>query len=124
MVCSSSSALDCKISVGLRIVHTADDWSQNLHFVFLELCSRPDEAAAIRQEISSQPNLDYDIVSRNPMLDSFMTEAVRLNPLDKSKSQLFEIAFRAQGWHKCLSAERLSSPTNFPMAAPMCLLAV
>jgi hypothetical protein len=58
---------------------------QNLHFVFLELCARPEYAEMIHQEIKDADNLDYEGINQLPILDSFIKESVRLNPLDKSK---------------------------------------
>lgn len=42
----------------------------------------------IRQEIKSQEKLDYATISSLPILDSFIKESVRLNPLDLSKQRL------------------------------------
>ena len=39
----------------------------------------------IREEIAHQDALDYDHLSKLPVLDSFIKESVRLNPLDKSE---------------------------------------
>lgn len=61
---------------------------QNLHFVFLELCSRPTYADLIRREIAAQPSLDVATLSQLPLLDSFIKECLRLNPLDESKTPL------------------------------------
>ena len=61
---------------------------QNLHFVFLELCSRPEYVKLIREEISYQESLDYNGLSNLPILDSFIKESVRMNPLDKSEQLL------------------------------------
>ena len=57
---------------------------QNLHFVFLELCARPEYVELIYQEIRNAGDLDYEGIDRLPILDSFIKESVRLNPLDKS----------------------------------------
>lgn len=54
----------------------------NLHFIVLELCSRPDFVELIRLEIKGQESLDYATISTLPILDSFVKESVRLNPLD------------------------------------------
>ena len=61
---------------------------QNLHFVFLELCSRPEYVKLIREEIGNQGALDYNGLSKLPILDSFIKESVRVNPLDKSEPLL------------------------------------
>ena len=58
---------------------------QNLHFIVLELCLRPEFVELIRLEIERQEKLDYETISTLPILDSFIKESVRLNPLDLSK---------------------------------------
>lgn len=63
----------------------ADSEEKNLHFVFLELCARPEYVWQLRKEITSEGPLDYTKISKLPMLDSFVKEAVRANPLDKSE---------------------------------------
>ena len=40
----------------------------------------------LREEIRQQERLDYEHLTRMPILDSFIKESVRLNPLDKSRS--------------------------------------
>ena len=62
--------------------------TQNLQFLLLELCARPEYVQLIRQEIKSQEKLDYATISSLPILDSFIKESVRLNPLDLSKQRL------------------------------------
>lgn len=37
----------------------------------------------IRHEIESPENLDYETITQLPILDSFIKESVRINPLDK-----------------------------------------
>ncbi|KAL9007301.1 MAG: hypothetical protein Q9180_009708, partial [Flavoplaca navasiana] len=55
----------------------------NLDFAFLELCQRPEYADLIRQEISSKTTLDAKTISNDmPILDSFLKESMRLNPMD------------------------------------------
>lgn len=61
------------------------DGIQNLHFILLELCSRPEFVDLIRQETERQEKLDCATISSLPILDSFITEPVRLNPLDLNK---------------------------------------
>ena len=59
---------------------------QNLHFVFLELCARPEYVELIRGEIEAKNGrLDHETICQLPILDSFIKESVRLNPLDKGK---------------------------------------
>lgn len=59
--------------------------AKNLHFVFLELCARPEFVDLIRDEIESKTTLDFESITQLPILDSFIKEAVRVNPLDKSE---------------------------------------
>ncbi|KAL9133122.1 MAG: hypothetical protein Q9175_005700 [Cornicularia normoerica] len=67
--------------VGMWFAASHQPWI-NLHFLLLELCARPEYVQLIRQEIRSQEKLDYATISSLPILDSFMKESVRLNPLD------------------------------------------
>ncbi|KAG6990988.1 cytochrome P450 [Physcia stellaris] len=56
----------------------------NLHFVLLELCNRPEYVELIRDEIEGlKGHLDHNTICQLPILDSFIKESVRLNPLDK-----------------------------------------
>ncbi|KAA6408297.1 MAG: cytochrome P450 [Lasallia pustulata] len=55
----------------------------NLHFVFLELCNRPDYADLLRREIAAHSSLDVTTITLLPLLDSFINECLRLNPLDE-----------------------------------------
>ena len=58
----------------------------NLHFMFLELCTRREYVELIRSEIEDRKGcLNHDAICQLPILDSFIKESVRLNPLDKSK---------------------------------------
>lgn len=54
--------------------------------MFLELCARPEYADIIHNEIQDLENLDYESIKILPILDSFIKEAVRVNRLDKTKS--------------------------------------
>ena len=58
---------------------------KNLHFIFLELCGRPEYVKLIREELADQDSLDYAHLSKLPILDSFIKESARFNPLDKSE---------------------------------------
>ncbi|KAL8824241.1 MAG: hypothetical protein Q9191_005189 [Dirinaria sp. TL-2023a] len=56
----------------------------NLHFVLLELCSRPEYVELIREEIEQvEGPLDCKTICQLSVLDSFIKESVRVNPLDK-----------------------------------------
>ena len=70
----------------IRLTHTANILHQNLHFIMLELCQRPAYLELIREELAKQESMGYSTIARLPILDSFIKESVRLNPLDKSES--------------------------------------
>jgi len=58
----------------------------------LEICTRPDYADILRREISSVEDFNYKTITHLPILDSFIKEAVRLNPLDKcTLSRIFHM---------------------------------
>lgn len=67
--------------LGLRFAASHQPW-MNLHFVLLELCARPEYAQLLRQKIDNLAVLDYDKLENLPLLDSFIKETVRMNPLD------------------------------------------
>ena len=76
-----------EVSLGLQqalmVLH------QNLHFIILELCQRPEYVSLIREELGKQESMEYSTLARLPILDSFIKESVRLNPLDKSESVIY-----------------------------------
>ncbi|KAL9124411.1 MAG: hypothetical protein Q9217_006253 [Psora testacea] len=99
-----------------------DSWKEEevrkktLHFIFLEICARPDYADMLRKEISSIERFGYETITHLPILDSFIKEAVRLNPLDKlavRRKALQPFTFSHGGPHVatgqivCLSAGEL-----------------
>jgi Cytochrome P450 len=63
----------------------------NLGFVVLGLCSRPECVELLQNEIGDSSSLDYGKFAKLPLLDSFIKETVRLNPLDTH--MLLENAF-------------------------------
>lgn len=68
-----------------RVFSFAISGEKNLHSVFLELCARPEYIRQLRDEIVSEGSLDYSKISKLPILDSFIKETIRVNPLDKSE---------------------------------------
>jgi cytochrome P450 len=54
----------------------------NLDFIMLQLCRRPDIQDALREKISTLERMSYEKLMALPLLDSFITETVRLHPLD------------------------------------------
>ena len=75
--------------LGIWFAASHQPW-MNLDFTILELCARPDAVADLRSEILStitdagdETALDYQAVEhRMPLLDSFIKETIRVNPLD------------------------------------------
>ncbi|KAL8862411.1 MAG: hypothetical protein Q9178_001420 [Gyalolechia marmorata] len=56
---------------------------KNLDFAFLELCQRPEYLDLIRKEVANTATLDVKSISNEmPILDSFLKESMRLNPMD------------------------------------------
>lgn len=72
----------CVSLIGVLLIQD----TQNLHFIILELCRRPEYKDWLRQEIDAHGKMKYQDISDLPMLDSFIKESVRLNPLDMSTS--------------------------------------
>ena len=61
---------------------------QSLTFAIHELCKHPEYLEPLRQEIASMSNgSDTDNYEELPLLDSFLKESGRLNPLDSRKSE-------------------------------------
>ncbi|KAI4267853.1 MAG: hypothetical protein LQ337_008153, partial [Flavoplaca oasis] len=68
--------------IGIWFAAAHQPWV-NLDFAFLELCQRPESADLIRQEISNKTTLDAKTIGNDmPILDSFLKESLRLNPMD------------------------------------------
>ena len=68
--------------LGIWFAASHQPW-MNLHFVILELCNRPEWVDMLREELKD--NLGLEAVTNLPLLDSFIKECVRLNPLDRSE---------------------------------------
>ena len=68
--------------IGIWFAASHQPWI-NLHFVVLELSRRPSYAQALKEEIRTHGDLEN--IARFPLLDSFIKECVRLNPLDRSE---------------------------------------
>ncbi|KAI9660584.1 MAG: hypothetical protein M1821_009936 [Bathelium mastoideum] len=80
-----SASLLIQATLGIWFAASHQPWI-NLHFVFLELCARPEYIEVLRAEIANASlsgKMDYDRLMQLPILDSFIKESVRLNPLDK-----------------------------------------
>ncbi|OAQ76401.1 cytochrome P450 [Purpureocillium lilacinum] len=67
--------------LGIWFAAAHQPW-MNLHFIMIELCTRPQWQEALRQEIQQHSTLDYKTLEGLPLLDSFIKETVRLKPLD------------------------------------------
>jgi hypothetical protein len=58
---------------------------QNLHFIILTLCERPEYIDMLRTELD-QEDLSGEEFEKLPLLDSFIKEVFRTRPLDLRKS--------------------------------------
>ncbi|KAK7696719.1 hypothetical protein SLS64_014285 [Diaporthe eres] len=67
--------------LGIWFAASHQPW-MNLHFIILELCARKEWQTSLRQELEQHLPLDYETLENLPLLDSFIKETVRLNPLD------------------------------------------
>lgn len=79
--------------LGIWFASSHQPW-MNLDFILLELCARPDWQAILRLEIEQAGDLDYEILEKLPLLDSFMKETIRLNPLDNCEYSLPLLCYR------------------------------
>ncbi|TGJ78201.1 hypothetical protein E0Z10_g10558 [Xylaria hypoxylon] len=68
--------------LGIWFAASHQPW-MNLHFIILEISVRKDWQTALRQELEQASPLDYNRLEQLPLLDSFIKETVRFNPLDK-----------------------------------------
>jgi cytochrome P450 len=74
-----------QIMLGLWFAASHQPWI-NLNVILLEVCARRDWQERLRQEIKEHEPLDtYKKLDGLPLLDSFMKETLRLNPLDTRK---------------------------------------
>ncbi|KAM0794861.1 hypothetical protein BDR22DRAFT_894747 [Usnea florida] len=94
-----TTATVIEATMGIRFAASHQPWI-NLHFVFLELCSRPGYAEMLLQEVQSITILNFEATNSLLTLDSFIKEVVRVNPLDNS-----DVQFAAK------PLDRLHSPT-------------
>ncbi|KAI2784134.1 cytochrome P450 [Daldinia loculata] len=67
--------------LGIWFAASHQPW-MNLHFVILELCARKEWQTKLRQELEQHVPLDYKNLEQLPLLDGFIKETVRCNPLD------------------------------------------
>ncbi|KAL8745382.1 MAG: hypothetical protein Q9190_002461 [Brigantiaea leucoxantha] len=67
--------------IGFWIAGGHQPWI-NLHFAILELCERKEYVELLRDEIERQEELNYKTIAAMPILDSFLKESIRVNPLD------------------------------------------
>lgn len=73
--------------LGIWFAASHQPW-MNLHFTILELCARKEWQTSLRQELEQHLPLDYETLEHLPLLDSFIKETVRLNPLDTRMGRL------------------------------------
>lgn len=110
--------------LGIWFAAAHQPW-MNLHFIMIEICTRPQWQEALRQEIQQHSPLDYKTLEGLPLLDSFIKETVRLKPLDTRTSPPFSnILLPAVAGTKPLSqlrsVERHWDPTASPTALYPC----
>ncbi|KAI0481374.1 putative cytochrome P450 [Xylariaceae sp. FL0804] len=67
--------------LGIWFAASHQPW-MNLNFIILELCSRTEWQDSLRSELQQHMPLDYQRLEQLPLLDGFIKETVRLNPLD------------------------------------------
>ncbi|KAI9709132.1 MAG: hypothetical protein M1820_003578 [Bogoriella megaspora] len=80
-----SPSLLIQATLGIWFAASHQPW-MNLHFIFLELCARPEYIEVLRAELADaalSEKMDYERLMQLPILDSFIKVSVRLNPLDK-----------------------------------------
>ncbi|KAI0904222.1 cytochrome P450 [Ustulina deusta] len=68
--------------LGIWFAASHQPW-MNLHFIILEISARKDWQTVLREELEQSSPLDYKRLEQLPLLDSFIKETVRFNPLDK-----------------------------------------
>lgn len=67
--------------LGIWFAASHQPW-MNLDFMLLELCARPEWQSILRNEIGDYGAQSYESLEQLPLLDSFMKETIRMNPLD------------------------------------------
>lgn len=80
--------------LGIWFAASHQPW-MNLHFVIIELCRRPEWQATLYEELRKHGPLDYKILEQLPLLDSFIKETMRLQPLDTRMSSPAFLLFNA-----------------------------
>lgn len=78
--------------MGMWFAASHQPW-MNLDFMILELCARPEWQVILRNEIEEYGTYDYETLEKIPLLDSFMKEIVRINPIDTRKWFLLQVRF-------------------------------
>ncbi|KAJ2985551.1 hypothetical protein NUW58_g5466 [Xylaria curta] len=68
--------------LGIWFAAAHQPW-MNLHFIILEFSIRKDWQIKVRQELEQSSPLDYKRLEQLPLLDGFIKETARSNPLDK-----------------------------------------
>jgi cytochrome P450 len=70
--------------LGMWFAAVHQPW-MNLDFILQQLCIHPKWQDILFEEIQNLEGLDYHKLQGLPLLDAFMKETVRLNPLDTSE---------------------------------------
>lgn len=76
--------------LGIWFAASHQPW-MNLHFILLELCIRREWQSTLRQELEQNAPMKYQQLERLPLLDSFIKETVRLNPLDTRMNAFIQL---------------------------------
>lgn len=72
--------------LGVWFAASHQPW-MTLNFILLELCARPEWQETLREELGQAGAITtWHALDGLPLLDSFMKETVRMNPLDTCKS--------------------------------------
>ncbi|KAI9640836.1 hypothetical protein NHQ30_010677 [Ciborinia camelliae] len=105
--------------LGIWFAASHQPW-MNLDFVVLELCSHPEYIQLLREEIGNFSDLTYSSLESFPILDSFIKETVRLNPLDTRKYPQKRTEYGAIR-RKAMSPFRFSDGPYVPAGAMACV---
>ncbi|KAL1969931.1 hypothetical protein VTN77DRAFT_7441 [Rasamsonia byssochlamydoides] len=98
--------------LGIWFAASHQPW-MNLDSIVLELCARPEWQSILRNEIGDDGAQDYERLEKLPLLDSFIKETIRMNPLDTlaiRRKSLADFTFSdgsvhvPAGWMACVSS--------------------
>jgi cytochrome P450 len=70
--------------LGMWFAAVHQPW-MNMDFILQQLCIHPEWQDVLLGEVRDLEELDYHQIQNLPLLDAFIKETVRLNPLDTSE---------------------------------------